>query len=65
MIATLEEMVLIESGSSHAAGLAKMAGYVEARLTALGASTTRIAPARRRRRRSTSSSTVASSRCIR
>ena len=39
-------MVLIESGSTDAAGLAKMADYVEARLQALGARTERIAPAR-------------------
>ena len=46
LIASLKDMVLIESGSTDAAGLAKMAGYVEARLQALGASTERIAPAR-------------------
>ena len=40
------DMVLIESGSTDAAGLAKMAGYVEARLQALGARTELIAPAR-------------------
>ena len=46
VIASLKDMVLIESGSTDAAGLAKMAGYVEARLQALGARTERIAPAR-------------------
>jgi len=38
VIASLKEMVLIESGSSDAAGLSNMAGYVEGRLQALGAS---------------------------
>jgi glutamate carboxypeptidase len=46
VIASLKDMVLIESGSSHGPGLAKMADYVEARLKALGARTERIAPAR-------------------
>jgi glutamate carboxypeptidase len=46
VIASLKDMVLIESGSSDGAGLAKMAAYVEARLQALGARTERIAPAR-------------------
>ena len=46
VIATLKDLVLIESGSTDAAGLAKMAGYVEARLQALGARIERIAPAR-------------------
>src|SRR6476659_10868409 len=46
VIASLKDMVLIGSGSTDAAGLAKMAGYVEARLQALGAGTERIAPAR-------------------
>jgi len=46
VIASLKDMVLIESGSTDAAGLSKMAGYVEARLQALGARTERIAPAR-------------------
>ena len=46
VIASLKDMVLIESGSADAAGLAKMAGYVEARLQSLGARTERIAPAR-------------------
>jgi len=46
VIASLKDMVLIESGSTDAAGLAKMAGYVEARLQALGARTELIAPAR-------------------
>ncbi len=46
VIASLKDMVLIESGSNDAAGLAKMADYVEARLQALGARTERIAPAR-------------------
>jgi len=46
VIASLKDMVLIESGSADAAGLAKMADYVEGRLQALGARTERIAPAR-------------------
>jgi glutamate carboxypeptidase len=46
VIASLKDMVLIESGSSHGPGLAKMVDYVEARLKALGARTERIAPAR-------------------
>jgi glutamate carboxypeptidase len=46
VIASLRDMVLIESGSADAAGLAKMAGYVEVRLQALGARTERIAPVR-------------------
>ena len=46
VIASLKDMVLIESGSTDAVGLAKIAGYVEARLQALGARTERIAPAR-------------------
>jgi glutamate carboxypeptidase len=41
VIASLEEMVLIESGSGDAAGLARMADYTEARLRALGAATER------------------------
>ena len=45
VVASLKDMVLIESGSTTAAGLAKMADYVEARLKALGARTERIAPA--------------------
>lgn len=39
LIETLKEMVLIESGSTDAAGLAKMARYTERRLKALGAKT--------------------------
>ena len=46
VIASLQEMVAIESGSANAAGLAQMADYVERRLRALGASTERIAVAR-------------------
>jgi glutamate carboxypeptidase len=46
VIASLKDMVQIESGSFDAAGLARMAGYVEERLQALGARTERIAPAR-------------------
>jgi len=46
VIASLQDMVQIESGSTDAAGLAKMASYVEGRLQALGAHTERIAPAR-------------------
>ena len=36
-------MVMIESGSSDAEGLAKMAGFTEERLKALGARVERIA----------------------
>jgi glutamate carboxypeptidase len=50
VIASLKDMVSIESGSTNAAGLAKMADYVEARLKAIGARTERIAPARGRER---------------
>ncbi len=39
VIDTLHEMVMIESGSSDVAGLAKMAEFTEARLQALGAKT--------------------------
>jgi glutamate carboxypeptidase len=46
VIASLQEMVAIESGSANPAGLAQMADYVERRLRALGASTERIAVAR-------------------
>src|SRR6476620_10747280 len=46
VIASLKDMVSIESGSTNAAGLAKMADYVEARLQVIGARTERIAPAR-------------------
>jgi glutamate carboxypeptidase len=46
VVASLEDMVLIESGSANAAGLAKMADYVERRLQALGARTERIPAAR-------------------
>jgi glutamate carboxypeptidase len=45
LLASLEQMVLIESGSHDPAGLAKMAGYIEQRLQALGARTERLAPA--------------------
>lgn len=41
VIESLREMVLIESGSGDAAGLAKMADYTETRLKALGATTER------------------------
>jgi glutamate carboxypeptidase len=41
VIESLREMVLIESGSSDAAGLKKMADYTETRLKALGATTER------------------------
>lgn len=41
VIESLKDMVMIESGSSDAAGLTKMADYAEARLKALGASTER------------------------
>ncbi len=37
LIDTLRDMVMIESGSSDAEGLAKMAGFTEERLKALGA----------------------------
>jgi glutamate carboxypeptidase len=37
LLATLKELVLIESGSSDAAGLARMADYTERRLKELGA----------------------------
>jgi glutamate carboxypeptidase len=39
LIDTLKDMVLIESGSNDAAGLAKMAAFTEGRLKALGAQT--------------------------
>jgi len=42
VIASLKDMVLIESGSANAEGLAKMADYTEARLKALGATTERF-----------------------
>jgi glutamate carboxypeptidase len=42
VVASLKEMVLIESGSANAEGLAKMADYTEGRLKALGAQTERI-----------------------
>jgi len=45
VIASLKDMVAIESGSSNAAGLAQMADYVERRLRDLGARTERIAGA--------------------
>ena len=41
LIETLHDMVLIESGSGDAEGLAKMADFTEARLKALGAKTER------------------------
>lgn len=41
VIDTLRDMVMIESGSSDVAGLAKMADFTEARLKALGAKTER------------------------
>ena len=43
VIDSLREMVTIESGSADAAGLAKMADYLDARLRALGATTERVA----------------------
>ena len=46
VIASLKDMVAIESGSANAAGLAQMADYVERRLRALGANTERIAATR-------------------
>jgi len=45
VIASLENMVAIESGSANAAGLAQMADYVERRLRDVGARTERIAGA--------------------
>ena len=41
LVTSLEQMVLIESGSGNSAGLARMADYTEARLRALGAATER------------------------
>ena len=41
LIETLRDMVMIESGSGDAEGLAKMADFTEARLKALGARTER------------------------
>src|SRR5882757_4625612 len=41
LIDTLRDMVMIESGSSDAEGLAKMADFTDARLKALGAKTER------------------------
>jgi glutamate carboxypeptidase len=41
LIDTLRDIVMIESGSGDAEGLAKMAGFTEARLKALGAKTER------------------------
>ncbi len=46
VIDSLKEMVLIESGSANAEGLARMADYTEKRLQALGARTERIAAPR-------------------
>lgn len=43
LMQTLKDMVLIESGSGDAAGLARMADLTEGQLKALGASTERIA----------------------
>jgi len=45
VIASLKDMVAIESGSANAAGLAQMADYVERRLRDVGARTERIAGA--------------------
>ena len=45
VIASLGEMVAIESGSANVAGLARMADYVERRLRELGARTERIGAA--------------------
>ena len=45
VIASLKDMVAIESGSGNAAGLAQMADYVEQRLRDVGARTERIAGA--------------------
>jgi len=45
VIASLKDMVAIESGSTNAAGLAQMAAYVERRLRDVGARTERIAGA--------------------
>lgn len=42
VIATLKELVLMESGSGNLAGLRRVAEYADARLKALGASTERI-----------------------
>jgi glutamate carboxypeptidase len=42
VIETLQKLVLIESGSANLPGLAKVADYAQARLTALGAQTERI-----------------------
>jgi glutamate carboxypeptidase len=47
VIASLKDMVAIESGSANAAGLAQMADYVERRLREVGARTERIAGADR------------------
>lgn len=46
LLATLKELVLIESGSGDAAGLAQMAAYTERRLKALGARTEQHGPLR-------------------
>jgi glutamate carboxypeptidase len=45
VIASLKDMVAIESGSANAAGLAQLADYVERRLRDVGARTERIAGA--------------------
>jgi glutamate carboxypeptidase len=42
VIESLREMVMIESGTTDAAGLAQIAGYAEARLRALGAAIERV-----------------------
>jgi glutamate carboxypeptidase len=42
VIDSLRDMVMIESGSSDTAGLAKMAAFTEARLQAMGAKTERV-----------------------
>lgn len=42
LIASLKDLVMIESGSSDAVGLAKMAAYTEARLQAMGAKIERV-----------------------
>ncbi len=46
VVQTLKEMVAIESGSSNAEGLARMADYTAQRLQALGGRVERLTPAR-------------------
>ena len=46
VVQTLKEMVAIESGSSNAEGLARMADYTSQRLQALGGRVERLQPAR-------------------